>query len=546
MGIASRVIVRSAIVSNAGTRGSLPPSIALGQSPPGHYGLPLFLAVIRRGSEANLGSLPLYRPGSPPQGDPQGEPDGRRYASTFNINYEIDLRQGFPLADDQRDLVEEHRRREPLVSLGRHAHRPAPEAQVQVLGSVGRRETAKYRAPTATSGATSRCTTPRGEPAFNDQIAWVLAELRAQPDEPPAGRLGVGAGQRADEQAAPVPLPLHVQRADRRRTASRCLCLHLTQRSCDIALGIPYNIAGYAFLLELFARFTGIRAGIFAHTLVDAHVYTAKPDGSMAEYDHVPGSADAARAQRRGAAAADHRPEHPVARRHQAACSRPAPTRSCSDFALDGYDPHPADLVQGRGLSMAAPLRAMMVAVSPEGVIGRGREDPLALPRRSQAAEAAHHGGHGRSWVASPGSPSEEAAPRRRNVVITSRALPGVETLSPTSRPRFGAAKGRFGFWAARASTPRPCRYCDVIDLTYVPDHVEHRDAVRFPPIDPAVWEPGPLVPHEDEPALTRRVYTRAQRPTGESRRGAFTLRPGRPWRRRHFRRAPGSSAHRG
>ena len=48
-------------------------------------------------------------------------------------------------------------------------------------------------------------------------------------------------------------------------------------------------IAGYAFLLALFSRFTGIRAGIFAHTLVDAHVYTAKPDGSMAEYDHVPG-----------------------------------------------------------------------------------------------------------------------------------------------------------------------------------------------------------------------------------------------------------------
>ena len=66
------------------------------------------------------------------------------------------------------------------------------------------------------------------------------------------------------------------------------LCLHLTQRSCDVALGVPYNIAGYAFLLELMARFSGIPAGLFAHTLIDAHVYTAKPDGSMAEYDHVP------------------------------------------------------------------------------------------------------------------------------------------------------------------------------------------------------------------------------------------------------------------
>jgi thymidylate synthase len=67
------------------------------------------------------------------------------------------------------------------------------------------------------------------------------------------------------------------------------LCLHLTQRSADVALGVPYNIAGYALLLELFARFTGLRAALFGHTLVDAHVYTSKPDGSMPEYDHVPG-----------------------------------------------------------------------------------------------------------------------------------------------------------------------------------------------------------------------------------------------------------------
>ena len=64
-----------------------------------------------------------------------------------------------------------------------------------------------------------------------------------------------------------------------------------TSRSAvaDIALGVPYNIAGYAFILELFSHLSGIRAGTFAHTLVDAHVYTSKPDGSMAEYDHVPG-----------------------------------------------------------------------------------------------------------------------------------------------------------------------------------------------------------------------------------------------------------------
>jgi len=67
------------------------------------------------------------------------------------------------------------------------------------------------------------------------------------------------------------------------------LCLHLTQRSCDVALGVPYNLAGYSFLLLLLSRFSGIAPGTFAHTLIDAHIYTAKGDGSMAEYDHVPG-----------------------------------------------------------------------------------------------------------------------------------------------------------------------------------------------------------------------------------------------------------------
>jgi thymidylate synthase len=67
------------------------------------------------------------------------------------------------------------------------------------------------------------------------------------------------------------------------------LCLHLTQRSCDVALGVPYNLASYALLLHLFSHFTGIEPGIFGHTLIDAHVYTSKSDGSKAEYDHVPG-----------------------------------------------------------------------------------------------------------------------------------------------------------------------------------------------------------------------------------------------------------------
>lgn len=67
------------------------------------------------------------------------------------------------------------------------------------------------------------------------------------------------------------------------------LCLHLTQRSCDLALGIPYNMASYSLLLLIMSHLTGIKPGIFAHSLLDLHIYTSKPDGSMEEYDHIPG-----------------------------------------------------------------------------------------------------------------------------------------------------------------------------------------------------------------------------------------------------------------
>ncbi|TKX52424.1 thymidylate synthase, partial [Halorubrum sp. SP9] len=50
------------------------------------------------------------------------------------------------------------------------------------------------------------------------------------------------------------------------------LNLHLTQRSGDIALGVPFNIAAYALLANALAQRTGFEVGEFGHTVVDAHV----------------------------------------------------------------------------------------------------------------------------------------------------------------------------------------------------------------------------------------------------------------------------------
>ena len=207
--------------------------------------------------------------------------------STFNINYEIDLRNGFPLLTTKeiswKNIVVEN-----LWFLSGEKH----------VGLL-RKHNCKFWEPWADENGLVPSAygnfwrhfpvqTQDERVAYNDQIAWVLAELKRNPM---SRRLVVSAWAPGNAQTSKLP-PCHcmfVLNVQVEPGGERVLCLHLLQRSCDVALGIPYNIAGYALLLELFGRFSGIRPAIFAHTLIDAHVYTKKADGSMAEHDHVPG-----------------------------------------------------------------------------------------------------------------------------------------------------------------------------------------------------------------------------------------------------------------
>jgi thymidylate synthase len=178
---------------------------------------------------------------------------------------------------------------------------------------------------------------PGGE---SDQVAYAINELKKNPM---SRRMVVVAWAPGNAQASKLP-PCHamyVLNVQLGESGDPYLCLHLTQRSCDVALGVPYNIAGYAFLLELFSRFSGIPAGVFAHTLVDAHVYTSKPDGSMSEYDHVPGL--------RVQLARETRPL-PRLKIHESIRSlddiKPLLEADTAEvmrhFTLEGYAPHPA------------------------------------------------------------------------------------------------------------------------------------------------------------------------------------------------------------
>ncbi len=100
-----------------------------------------------------------------------------------------------------------------------------------------------------------------------DQIKWLLNEIKTNPD---SRRLVVSAWNPAqlDEMAlAPCHCLFQFFVADGK------LSCQLYQRSADIFLGVPFNIASYALLTHMVAQVTGLEAGDFVHTFGDAHVY---------------------------------------------------------------------------------------------------------------------------------------------------------------------------------------------------------------------------------------------------------------------------------
>jgi thymidylate synthase len=105
-----------------------------------------------------------------------------------------------------------------------------------------------------------------------DQIQYVLDGLRENPN---SRRLVVNAWHPANAAVSTLP-PCHYTFVFNVQ-GSRLNC-HLTQRSGDIALGVPFNVAAYAMLTQAVASQTGFELGTFGHTIVDAHVYCGTGD----------------------------------------------------------------------------------------------------------------------------------------------------------------------------------------------------------------------------------------------------------------------------
>lgn len=112
----------------------------------------------------------------------------------------------------------------------------------------------------------------RSWPDYNgghiDQISEVVNQIKNNPD---SRRIIVNAWNVADLPNMNLP-PCHA--FFQFYVADGRLSLQLYQRSADIFLGVPFNIASYALLLQMMAQVTGLKAGDFVHTLGDAHIYT--------------------------------------------------------------------------------------------------------------------------------------------------------------------------------------------------------------------------------------------------------------------------------
>ena len=147
-----------------------------------------------------------------------------------------------------------------------------------------------------------------------DQLSEAVETIRTNPD---SRRIIVSAWNVADLPEMRLP-PCHA--FYQFYVADGRLSLQLYQRSADIFLGVPFNIASYALLLMMVAQVTGLKAGDFVHTLGDAHIYTNHFEQVREQLSREPRQLPAMRINPEVKSLFDFRYE---------------------DFTLENYNPHP-------------------------------------------------------------------------------------------------------------------------------------------------------------------------------------------------------------
>ena len=147
-----------------------------------------------------------------------------------------------------------------------------------------------------------------------DQIRNLVQQIQTNPD---SRRLIVSAWNPAEVDSMALP-PCHA--LFQFYVANGKLSCQLYQRSADIFLGVPFNIASYALLILMLAQVCGLQAGEFIHTLGDAHLYNNHLEQARLQLTREP---------------------RPLPKMHINPDVRDIFSFRFNDFELTDYDPHP-------------------------------------------------------------------------------------------------------------------------------------------------------------------------------------------------------------
>jgi len=236
--------------------------------------------------------------------------------SCFAENYRVDLRKGFPLLTTKR-VNFKAMLHEVLWYLSGEDHIRNLRKHTKIWDAwadeEGNLDTAYGRYWRRFPSAHLNPKTGTYEVVEIDQIGKVIELLKTDPN---SRRMVVTAWEPGNAFSSKLP-PCHYTFAF--NVLETTLNCHLTQRSGDIAIGIPFNLAAYALLTQILAQEANLDVGFFSHTIIDAHIYVNHIEGLKEQLKRIP---------------------KPLPRLEIA--KKPIGELTFEDFTILGYEPHEA------------------------------------------------------------------------------------------------------------------------------------------------------------------------------------------------------------
>ena len=210
-------------------------------------------------------------------GEVKKDRTGTGTISLFGMQRKYDLREGFPLVTTKKVLFSAvlwellwFLRGSTNINDDLTQHTPIWDAWADENGELGPVYGKQWRAWETKDGR------------HIDQIQNVIDQIKTNPD---SRRLIVNAWNVGELDKMALP-PCHM--FFQFYVVNGRLDCQLYQRSADIALGVPFNIASYAALMMMVAQECRLEAGIFTHTMGDAHIYLNHVDGLKEQLTRTP------------------------------------------------------------------------------------------------------------------------------------------------------------------------------------------------------------------------------------------------------------------